>query len=331
MKNYNILLLIILILPFCVSGNSLIIPEVVKTDTSIVSKREYKALQSKGDELFKEGNYMSARKKYLAMKAVPGFENDPAATEKEELTLACFELANQVTGLLAKGKAQEAQDLLGRLLAINPDDTKARTSFGELWYEEGMKSFKNGNYTEAKESFGRSLEYSPKSKSNMINLRINDCNTSIAKAEEEFVSASPQKDPPTTSSVKKPTVRQPATAKISSGNPILIPKIGLCVIAVGAGLYANSLRSNFNSQIAEVNSMARNTGSFQGYQDYDLAYRNAETYKEDKQGTMNLMVGIAAAAVIAEGVLFMTAGRNNRMVSFSPGLTSTVNLKFILK
>lgn len=335
MQKYNFLLLLLIMLPACVSGNTMFNAEIMELDTSIVSKREYKALQTKGDELFREGEYMSARKKYLAMKAIPGFENDPVATEKDKLSISCFELANQASILLTKGKSKEANLLLEKLLVINPEDTKARTKFGEIWYDEGMKSFKEGNYTEAKASFLQSLEYSHVSKANAINLYINSCNAAIGKAKAEAALASQQKSVEIKQEpavAQSPVIKQSTPAKVKSSSSLMLPKIGLGVVAIGAGLYANSIRSKFNSQISEVESMGRSISSFQGYKDYEAAYSSAETYKNNNEGKAKAMFGVAAAAVIAEGVLFMMGGKkNNRMVSFSPGEVSTVQLNFLLK
>lgn len=258
---------------------SILLPSVRGTGrvsaATVVADDEYDRYKKRGDDYFKEGKYIEARRQYQNCLEVPGFENDAYAKEQIQECTTGLTLRQQATDALQQGKGAEAANLLGQLLNLNPDDAITKGQLADYYEREGNKLFNQKRYLEARTNYTDALKYTT-TRQETLRLQIQNI-----------------------SGLTKPPKR--IGLKLLTG-----------AVAVGAGAYALLLRSDYQSKMGTLNQLGQ-TADLSGsgvidnpdtYRQYNEAYNAAEAAQQ-KNGLFKACIGVAAVATVAELYLLM--------------------------
>ncbi|WP_460911989.1 tetratricopeptide repeat protein [Spirosoma areae] len=237
---------------------------------------EYDRYKKRGDDLFKEGKYLEARRQYQNCLEVPGFENDTYAKGQIDECVTGLALRQQATDAVQQGKGPEAIKLFNQLLNLNPDDATTKSQLTDYYEREGNKLFNQKAYVAARNSYTQALNYATATKRESLLIQINTIKGIIA--------------PP--------------------------KRIGLKVftgaVAIGAGVYALLLRSDFQDKLGTLSQISQTVdptdsgiiANPDSYRQYNEAYTAAETAQQ-KNGLFKACIGVAAVATIAELYLLL--------------------------
>ncbi|SOD79486.1 tetratricopeptide repeat protein [Spirosoma fluviale] len=236
---------------------------------------EYDRYRKRGDDLFKEGKYLEARRQYQNCLEVPGFENDTYAKEQIQECTTGLTLRKQADDAIRQGKGAEALKLMNQLLNLNPDDLITKGQFADYYEREGNQFFNQKQYVAARESYTKALNYT-NTRQETLRLQIQ-----------------------TIDSISRPSKQ--VGLKVVTG-----------LVAVGAGAYALLLRNDYNTKLSALNQISQTadpTGSGtidtpDAYRQYNEAYRAAEAAQQ-KNGLFKACVGVAAVATVAELYLLL--------------------------
>lgn len=238
---------------------------------------EYDRYKKRGDDYFKEGKYLEARRQYQNCLEVPGFENDKYAREQIDECTTALGLRQQVDEAVRQGKSQQIIDLLSQLLNLNPDDAITRTQFADYYERAGNQLFNQKRYAEAKNSYLEATKYASATKKESLGIQIRNIDELL-----------------------RPKYPKRVGLKLATG-----------LVAVGAGAYAVFLRSDFQSKKDALNRISQsadpnNTGSINSpsYPQYEEAYNAAESAKS-RNGLFTACIGVAAVATLAEVYLLV--------------------------
>ncbi len=242
----------------------------------VAADDEYDRYRKKGDDFFREGRYLEARRQYQNCLEVPNFENDPYAREQIEKCTKGIAIRQQADAALQNARADEAIDLYKQLLTFNADDTGAKAQLSDYYERQGNSLYNQQKYAEARSQYQQALQYSL-TRQETLRLQIYNSETNL-----------------------KPVV-------ISRPNRQLGLKLFTGAVAVGSAAYAVYLRSNF---IAKKNTLVEleqsldptNSGmiaSRDQYQQYEAAYNAAEAARK-QFGLYKVCLGVAAVATLAE-------------------------------
>ena len=233
---------------------------------------EYERYKKRGDDYFKEGKYLLARQQYQNCLEVPNFENDSYAKEQIAECTTGLALHQQIDDALGQGKNQDAFNLFGQLLNLNPDDALAKAKMADYYEREGNKLYAEQKYTAAKANYQEALKYTT-TRQESLRLQIRNADAKLV--------------------------------------PIIPKRIGLKVftgvVAVGAGAYAYLLRSDFQTKKDALDRISQlvdpnNTNIIanpDAVRQYETAYTAAEAAQK-KNGLFKACLGVAAVATIAE-------------------------------
>ncbi|GAB2517748.1 tetratricopeptide repeat protein [Spirosoma aerophilum] len=239
----------------------------------VIIDDEYDRYKKRGDDFFKEGRYVEARRQYQNCLEVPGFENDRYAKEQIAECTTGLMLRQQADDAMRQNKGPEAIKLFGQLLNLNPDDAITKAQLGEYYERQGNQLFNQKRYVEAKNGYKEALKFATSTKKESLLIQL--------QVIEDILFPKPSK------------------------------RIGLKaltgVIAVGTGAYALLLRSDYQSKLStltQINQTADPTGSGiianpDTYRQYNEAYTAAEAAQQ-KNGLFKACIGVAALATIAE-------------------------------
>ncbi|QHV94024.1 tetratricopeptide repeat protein [Spirosoma endbachense] len=242
---------------------------------SLLTDDEYDRYKKKGDDFFKEGRYLEARRQYQNCLEVPGFENDIYAKEQIEECTKGLALRQQATDALAQNKGQEAIRLFGQLLNLNPDDAVTKTQLADYYEREGNQLFNQKKYIPARESYTQALKYTT-TRQETLRLQIR-----------------------TIDNLLKPSKQ--VGLKVATG-----------LVAVGAGAFALLLRNDFQNKMGTLSQISQTvdpsgTGIIDNpdaYRQYNDAYNAAESAQK-RNGLYKASIGIAAVATVAELYLLL--------------------------
>ncbi|MCX6215446.1 hypothetical protein [Spirosoma sp.] len=246
-----------------------------ETAKTIVVDEEYDRYRKRGDDLFKEGKYLEARRQYQNCLEVPGFENDTYAKEQIQECTTGLALRKQADDAFGQKKIAEALNFLNQLLNLNPEDRITKEQFADHYEREGNQLFNQNKYRAARDSYTKALSYTAlPTRRETIRLQIQ-----------------------TIDKILKPSV---------------VPKVVTGLVAVGAGAYALLLRNDYNSKFSALNQISQTadpTGSGiiadpNAYRQYNEAYSAAEAAQQ-KNGLFKACVGVAAIATVAELYLLL--------------------------
>jgi tetratricopeptide (TPR) repeat protein len=270
-------------------------PAMGRTPTAAIVDDEYDRYKKRGDDLFKEGKYLEARRQYQNCLEVPGFENDTYAKGQIEECTAGLRLRQLVEEAMRQGKGAELVNLFSQLLNLNPDDALTKAQITDYYERIGNQLFNQKRYVEARENYTKALSYTT-TRQETLRLQIRTIDNQL-----------------------KP---KHIGLKLFTG-----------AVAVGVGAYAILLRSDYQSKMTTLNEVSQAVdptnsgiiGPSDDYRKYEEAYRAAETAQQ-KNGLFKACLGVAAVATIAEVYLLMhkpkprTAGLHWKPSSQSVGL-----------
>ena len=260
---------------------------------AVVVDEEYDRYKKRGDDYFKEGKYVEARRQYQNCLEVPGFENDAYAKEQIQECTTGLTLRQQADDAVRQGKGAEASNLLSQLLNLNPDDAITKGQLADYYEREGNKLFNQKRYLEARTNYAEALKYTT-TRQETLRLQIQNI-----------------------SGLTKPPKR--IGLKLLTG-----------AVAVGAGAYALLLRNDYQSKMGALSQISQttdpsNTGVIappDAYRQYDEAYNAAKTAQQ-KNGLFKACVGVAAVATVAELYLLMRKPKPRaRALNWHPSSTS---------
>ncbi len=245
---------------------------------TVAVDEEYDRYKKRGDDFFKEGKYVEARRQYQNCLEVPGFENDVYAKGQIEKCNTGLTLRQQADEALRQGKGQEATGLLSQLLTLNADDAFTKERLGDYYEREGNKLYNEQRYADAKNRYEQALKYTTTRRETLL-LQIKNC-------EENMM---------------RPKVVRRTGLKLLTGT-----------VAVGAGVYALLLRSDFQTKTNALNQAVRTTdpdgdgiiNTEAQYQQYDAAYKAVEAAQK-KSSLYKACLGVAAVATLAEVYLLI--------------------------
>lgn len=249
------------------------------TETTIVVDDEYDRYKKRGDEFFKEGKYLEARRQYQNCLEVPGFENDKYAKEQIDECNMGLNLRRKVEEAIQKGNKAQTVDLLSQLLNLNPDDALTRTQFADYYEREGNQLFNQKRYVDAKNSYAEAVNYASATKRETLTIQIR-----------------------TIDDLMKPVYPKRVGLKVATG-----------LVAVGAGAYAYLLWHDHQTKMDVLNQISKsadpsNTGVIDNpttYSQYNDAYNAVEAANKKNSGLFKACVGIAAVATVAEAYLLI--------------------------
>ncbi len=237
---------------------------------------EYDRYKKRGDDFFKEGRYVEARRQYQNCLEVPGFENDTYAKGQIQECTTGLALRQQAEDALRQSKGQEAIRLFAQLLNLNPDDAITKAQLSDYHEREGNRLFNQKRYLEAKSNYIEALKYATAVKKESLVIQIRTIDTQLKPAK------------------------------------LIGLKVLTGVVAVGAGAYALLLRNDYQTKIgalSQISQTADPTGSGEianpdTYRQYDDAYKAAEAAQQ-KNGLFKACIGVAAVATVAELYLLL--------------------------
>ncbi|AKD56146.1 tetratricopeptide repeat protein [Spirosoma radiotolerans] len=247
-----------------------------RTSSAVMVDEEYDRYKKRGDDLFKEGKYLEARRQYQNCLEVPGFENDPYAKEQIQECTTGIALRQQADDAMRQGKGLDAVKLLDQLLNLNPDDLITKGQFADYYEREGNKFFNQKRYLESLNNYEQALKYATLAKRESLQIQIRIVKERLKPAK------------------------------------LIGIKVVTGLVAVGAGAYAALLRSDYRSKMSTLNQVSQTvdpTGSGvianpDSYRQYDAAY-NAAQAAQEKNGLFKACVGVAAVATVAELYLLL--------------------------
>jgi tetratricopeptide (TPR) repeat protein len=243
--------------------------------TTTSADDEYDRYKKKGDDLYREGRYLEARRQYQNCLLVPNFENDPYAKEQIENCTRGLALRQQADDALQQGKGADAVDLYKQLLTVNASDAVTKAQLADYHERQGNTLFNQKRYAEARSQYQQALSYTT-TRQGTIQLQLDNINR-----------------------LTKPP--KYVGLKVATG-----------AVAVGAAAYAAFLHSDFQNKRNTVVQLGQtadptNSGSI-GPDDlnrpYQEAYDAAERAKS-KNGLFKACVGVAAVATLAEVYLLV--------------------------
>lgn len=254
-----------------------------QASTTVVVDDEYEVYKKKGDDFFKAGRYLEARRQYQNCLEVPGFENDAYAKTQIEKSSTGLTLRQQADEALRQGKDAEGVSLYTQLLTLNADDAQTKAQLAEYYEREGNKLYSQHKYAEAKTLYTQALNYTTRQETLRLQIR---------NSEENLKPRSPV-------FVQKPSKR--VGLKVFTG-----------AVAVGAGAYALLLRRDFQTKTSTLNQLGQTvdpggTGVIDNpdtYRQYNEAYTAAEAAQQ-KNGLYKACLGVAAVATVAELYLLL--------------------------
>ncbi|MFD2937110.1 tetratricopeptide repeat protein [Spirosoma flavum] len=238
---------------------------------AVVVDDEYDRYKKRGDEFFKEGRYVEARRQYQNCLEVPGFENDAYAKEQIAECTTGLTLRQQADDALRGNRGPEAVKLFGQLLNINPDDAITKMQLADYHERIGNQLFNQKRYLEARTNYTEALKFATATKRESLVIQIQ-----------------------TIDDILKPSKR--IGLKVFTG-----------LVAVGAGAYAYLLRNDYQSKMSTLNQISQTADPTGGgviansdtYRQYNEAYDAAQAAQQ-KNGLFKACVGVAALATIAE-------------------------------
>lgn len=259
----------ILLLLF-VAASLVSLPALAQTPASPTAvDPEYDRYRKRGDELYREGKYLDARRQYQNCLEVPNFENDAYAKKQIDDCATGLTLRQQATEAIQRSNAPQTLDLLSKLLNFNPDDAITKAQLADFYEREGNQLFNQKRYDAAKASYERALAFTT-IRQESLHLQLRNIAT-----------------------LSKPPKR--IGLKFLTG-----------AVAVGAGAYAFVLQNDYQTKLDALNQVNQtvdpnNTGiaNPSDYQQYKNAYTAAETAQQ-KKGLFTTLVGVAAVATVAE-------------------------------
>ena len=263
---------------------------------SLVVDDEYDRYKKRGDDYFKEGKYVEARRQYQNCLEVPGFENDSYAKEQIQECTTGLTLRQQANDALQQGKGPEAVRLFGQLLNLNPNDALTKVQLADYYEREGNRFFNQKRYLEAKNNYTEAVRYATSTKNETLSIQIQSIDKIL---------------------YPKPSKR--IGLKLLTG-----------AVAVGAGAYAMLLRSDYQSKMSTLNQLGQSadpTGSGtidnpDTYRQYNEAYTAAEAAQQ-KNGLFKACIGVAAVATVAELYLLIRKPKpRTRALNWYPSSTS---------
>lgn len=240
------------------------------TTAPVVVDNEYERYKKRGDDFFKEGRYLEARRQYQNCLEVPGFEDDAYAKGQIQECTNGLALRQQATDALQQNKGPEAVKLLNQLLNLNPDDALTKVQLTEYYEREGNRLFNQKRYQEARNNYTQALTYTT-TRQETLRLQIR-----------------------TIDNILKPSRR--IGLKMLAG-----------AVAIGAGAYALLLRNDFQDKLGTLNQVSQEVDPIgsgiianpDSYRRYNDAYAAAEAAQK-KSGLFKACIGVAAVATIAE-------------------------------
>lgn len=257
---------------------------------------EYDRYKKRGDDYFKEGKYLEARRQYQNCLEVPGFENDPYAKEQIQDCTTGLTLRQQVNDAVQQGKGQEAVKLFNQLLNLNPDDVITKGQLTDNYEREGNRLFTQKRYVEARTKYVEALSYAAETKKESLSIQIGNIDKII-----------------------RPKPSRRVGLKVLTG-----------AVAVGAGAYALLLRNDYQSKLGTLSQVSRTTdpsgtgiiANPDAYLQYEEAYNAAEAAQQ-KNGLFKACLGVAAVATVAELYLLMRKPKPRaRALNWQPSSTS---------
>ncbi|QMW07014.1 hypothetical protein H3H32_19460 [Spirosoma foliorum] len=248
------------------------------TEATVVVDDEYDRYKKRGDDYFKEGKYLEARRQYQNCLEVPGFENDAYAKEQIQECTIGLKLRQQADDALKQGKSQEAVRFFGQLLNLNPDDALTKVQLADLYEREGNQLFNQKQYAEARLKYTEAGKYASITKKETLLIQIR-----------------------TIDDLTRPKYPKLVGLKVFTG-----------LVAVGAGAYALILRNDYQSKMGTLSQISQTvdpTGSGvisdrSAYLQYTDAYNAAEAAQK-KNGLFKACLGVAAVATVAELYLLL--------------------------
>lgn len=266
--------------------NGLLPTEAAAQGTEAVSEGEYEKYRRQGDERFDEGRYREAINQYRNCLEVPQHEQDEYALQQIERCKAAQALLEQLPAAQAGKEEQKLEELYLEVLKINKKDPAIRQQLGDLYELQGNVLFGRRQYADARRQMERALAYS--------NRRV-ILEETIRRIDAE--------------NSKSYYVPKRTGAKVAAG-----------LVAVGAGAYAMLLRSQYNSRLNALNSIAAQADpSGSGtiatpdmYRRYTDAYAAAEAARA-RNSTYRAALGIAGVALLTEVFLLVKKPRARRV------------------
>lgn len=254
-------------------------PVLARTATALLRvDDEYDRYKKRGDDYFKEGKYLEARRQYQNCLEVPGFENDPYAQKQVEACSTGLELRQKVEVAVREGKSLQVIDLLHELLNLNPDDAITLNQMADHYEREGNRLFNQKRYQEARVNYTEAVQFANATKKGTLQIQIR-----------------------TIDELLQPKYSKRVGLKVFTG-----------VVAVGAAAYALVLRNDYQSKLNALNRISQSadpngTGVIDNpvaYDQYNDAYQAAQAAQE-KNGLFTACLGVAAVATIAEAYLLL--------------------------
>jgi len=243
--------------------------------TTTSADDEYDRYKKKGDDLYREGRYLEARRQYQNCLLVPNFENDPYAKEQIENCTRGLALRQQADDALQQGKGADAVDLYKQLLTVNASDAVTKAQLADYHERQGNTLFNQKRYAEARSQYQQALSYTT-TRQGTIQLQLDNINR-----------------------LTKPP--KYVGLKVATG-----------AVAVGAAAYAAFLHSDFQNKRNTVVQLGQtadptNSGSI-GPDDQNRQYQDAYDAAQaaaNKNGLFKACVGVAAVATLAEVYLLV--------------------------
>lgn len=263
---------------------------------TVVVDDEYDRYKKRGDDYFKEGKYLEARRQYQNCLEVPGFENDPYAKEQIQDCTTGLTLRQQANDAIQQSKGQEAVRLFGQLLNLNPDDAITKGQLADYYEREGNRLFNQKQYAEARTKYAEALSYAAETKKESLSIQIENIDKII-----------------------RPVPSRRIGLKLLTG-----------AVAVGAGAYALLLRNDYQSKMGALSQVSQTTdpsgtgiiANPDAYRQYEEAYNAAEAAQQ-KSGLFKACLGVAAVATVAEVYLLMRRPKPRaRALNWQPSSTS---------
>ena len=257
---------------------------------------EYDRYKKRGDDYFKEGKYLEARRQYQNCLEVPGFENDPYAKEQIQDCTTGLTLRQQANDAIQQSKGQEAVRLFGQLLNLNPDDAITKGQLADYYEREGNRLFNQKQYAEARTKYVEALNYAAETKKESLSIQVENIDKII-----------------------RPVPSRRIGLKLLTG-----------AVAVGAGAYALLLRNDYQSKIGALSQISQTTDPSgtgiiypdDAHRQYEEAYKAAEAAQK-KNGLFKACLGVAAVATAAELYLLMRKPKPRvRALNWQPSSTS---------
>lgn len=301
---------------------------------------EYDILSKQGDELFAQGRYEDAIKKYRS--SIGGKpETEEQAKKKIERSQFLIGLKNDAQKAVQENRSDLAVDKWKRVISENRTDGITKRLLGNYYGDLGSKALAQKKYDEAKANFALALSYDPDNTTwqaqRDVTIQLMGLNTPPITKTEPVAKSEPQ--PPlaiTTTTVRTQT--EPVSGSVPTYEPAqttvvrykrnLVPKVFTLLAGAGAGYYAHLLRTDYNKRLTILNQVS---GRVDGdgdniiigspvYTEWEIAYNNAQA-AYNKKGLASACVGVAVVAAIAEGYLFIKK-RKPRDAAFRIGSSS---------